>query len=68
MDFPVTARSGTDVSSGARGIQSLWPRHPLPLPKPAVTQISQMCCRQKKVFQDPGITDTDPEILGLAEQ
>lgn len=41
---------------------------PFPALKPAATQIFQMCCRHKKVFQDPGITDTDPEILGLAKQ
>lgn len=33
MDTPVTARSGVDGSSGARGIQSLWPGLPLPMPK-----------------------------------
>lgn len=28
--LPATAGSGTDAGSGARGIQSLQPRHPLP--------------------------------------
>lgn len=41
---------------------------PFPVLKPAVTQISQIHCQQKKVFQDAGIRDTDPEIPGLAKQ
>lgn len=41
---------------------------PCPVLKPAVTQIFQMRCWPKKVFQDLGIRDTDPEIPGLAKQ
>ena len=41
---------------------------PFPTVKPAVAKIFQMRCRQKVVFQDPGIRATDPEIPGLAKQ
>lgn len=41
---------------------------PFPAVKPTATKIFQMHRRQKKVFQDPGIRATDPEIPGLAKR
>lgn len=41
---------------------------PFPMLKPAVAKIFQMRRWQKKVFRDPGIRATDPEIPGLAKR